>query len=114
MALRVCNVAGCPELVKAGRCDTHAKQADQRRGTASERGYTGKGHESFRYQVLAKDPICVVCRKAKATVADHYPHSRRDLVSMGANPNDPKHGRGLCHTCHSIETAANQPGGWNT
>ena len=122
MALRVCVGPGrgarCPsaELIPKGtsRCSTCAGTADRNRGTATERGYTGKGHQAFRYQVLAEDPICVLCRKAKATVADHYPHSRRDLIRMDLNPDDPRYGRGLCHTCHSVETAAHQPGGWHS
>jgi 5-methylcytosine-specific restriction protein A len=45
--------------------------------------------------------------------ADHWPLSRRQLAAQGMNPNDPKHGRGLCTPCHSRETARDQPGGWN-
>ena len=48
-----------------------------------------------------------------ATVADHYPDDRRALVAKGLDPNDPDHGRGLCASCHSKETAKFQPGGWN-
>lgn len=115
MALRVCNTPGCPELIPPGqgRCDTHRRQADRRRGTPAERGYTSQGHLNFRRQVLARDPICVMCRATRATVADHHPRDRRELVRLGLNPNDPTYGRGLCHTCHSIATAQAQPGGWN-
>ncbi|MER7155437.1 holin, partial [Streptomyces lydicus] len=45
--------------------------------------------------------------------ADHYPLSRRELVARGDDPDDPRHGRGLCGPCHSSETAQHQPGGWN-
>jgi 5-methylcytosine-specific restriction protein A len=45
--------------------------------------------------------------------ADHHPLSRRELVERGLNPDDPKHGRGLCHAHHSSETSQHQPGGWN-
>lgn len=114
MSLRVCAVPGCPTLTPGGRCPAHAKASDRARGTASQRGYTSKGHRrTFREQVLARDPICKVCRKARSTVADHYPVSRRDLIAQGLDPNDPKHGRGLCDTCHNRETAQHQPGGWN-
>lgn len=109
MALRVCNVTGCPELIPQGqgRCANH------QRGTSSERGYGGKGHKRFRYQVLARDPICVRCRVARSTDADHYPRERTELIRLGLNPDDPAYGRGLCHRCHSIETAESRPGGWN-
>jgi 5-methylcytosine-specific restriction protein A len=67
----------------------------------------------FRAGVLARDHVCVLCKVAIATVADHHPKSRADLEQLGMNPNDPAHGRGLCKPCHDTETARNQPGGWN-
>jgi len=63
--------------------------------------------------VLERDRICVVCRKAKATEADHYPVDRRTLVLRGLDADDPKYGRGLCRSCHSRSTAQAQPGGFN-
>ena len=114
--MRVCNVAGCPTLFegKGGRCPQHTRQADQARGTSRDRGYNTPGHRAFRAAVLMRDPICVIpgCNQW-ATVADHYPLSRRELVERGMNPNDPQYGRGLCHQHHSVETAQHQPGGWN-
>lgn len=110
--MRVCPVPGCPNLTQGGRCPTCTKQADRARGTATQRGYTSTGHRAFREAVLARDPICKVCLTRPSTVADHYPTSRRDLIAQGADPNDARHGRGLCHTCHSTETAKHQPGGW--
>ena len=112
-ARRVCPVTGCHQLTDGGRCPQHQREADTTRGTATQRGYTSAGHRAFRAAVLERDPICVVCNLALATVADHWPTSRRDLEAKGENPNDPKHGRGLCHPCHSRETARNQPGGWH-
>lgn len=61
-----------------------------------------------------RDPICVVCGVAFATVADHWPTSRRELVEQGvANPDAPHRLRALCASCHGSETAREQPGGWN-
>jgi len=114
--MRVCSVTGCPAIYPAAegsRCATHRKQADRDRGTATQRGYTSRAHQRFRNAVLAKDPICVLCELREATVADHYPHSRKDLIDLHLNPNDPRYGRGLCAGCHNKETAVNQPGGWN-
>lgn len=112
--MRVCSVAGCPTIYdgSASRCQRHRKAADRGRGTAGERGYQGRGHRAFRDEVLTRDPICVLCELRQATVADHYPHSRRELEHLGLDPNDPERGRGLCHPCHSIETAKHQPGGF--
>jgi 5-methylcytosine-specific restriction protein A len=115
MALRVCNVSGCPALGAwaRGRCDDHERQAEQRRGTPAQRGYGMAHRKRFREGVLAKHPYCQVCRRARSTVADHYPLSKRELDDAGMDSNDPQHGRGLCFVCHSKETAVHQPGGWN-
>lgn len=115
-ALKVCPTPGCPELVTSGRCAAHRREAEQARGNATQRGYTGRGHRAFRAAVLDRDPLCVLCLTRGvtrlATVADHYPTSRRDLVAAGLDPNDPSRGRGLCHVCHSKATAEHQPGGF--
>lgn len=111
-AARTCN--RCPAVITTGsRCDTCTRAAEQARGSAHQRGYTSTGHQHFRTAVLRRDPICVQCHTEWATVADHYPTSRRDLEATGLDPNDPTKGRGLCKPCHDRETAANQPGGWN-
>lgn len=112
-SLRVCPVPGCPTLTEGGRCDDHQRAADRARGTAAERGYTSGGHQAFRRAVLARDPVCVVCRAARSTVADHHPRSRKELVDAGENPNDPRFGRGLCKADHDRATAQHQPGGWH-
>lgn len=113
-AWRVCSTPGCPEFTnQGGRCDDHRREAEQRRGSARQRGY-GKGHETrFRPGVLARDPVCVLCDNAPSVHADHWPLDRRELTARGLDPDDPKHGRGLCGPCHSSETAQHQPGGWN-
>lgn len=113
--MRVCSVPGCPTIHDGpgSRCIEHTREADKRRGTATERGYTGKGHRAFRNGVLNRDPICVLCEVRQATVADHHPRSRKELEALALNPNDPAFGRGLCKHCHDTETARHQPGGWN-
>jgi 5-methylcytosine-specific restriction protein A len=65
--------------------------------------------------VLDRDVICVLCGAALATVADHWPRSRRQLVAAGLDADDPQYGRGLCASCHGTETANNpdQAGGFN-
>ena len=114
--MRVCSVHGCATIYptsEGSRCVAHRREGDRRRGTATERGYTGKGHKAFRTAVLMRDPICVLCGVAFSTVADHYPRTRKELLELGLDPNDPQYGRGLCKTDHDRETAKNQPGGWN-
>lgn len=113
-ALKVCSASACPNPTSRGqsRCDECKAAADRGRGTAAQRGYNSRAHQLFRKAVLKKDVFCQLCGRI-ATVADHHPLSRRQLVERALNPNDPKHGRGLCKRCHDRETAANQPGGWN-
>ncbi len=129
-ALKVCPCTGCdahdsscPELVQTGRCDRCSKAAEQRRGSASARGY-GRAHRlGFRPKVLLDQPLCQCDDTSHghtapclipSTVADHWPRDRRELVRLSLNPNDPRYGRGLCTSCHNKHTADAQPGGWNT
>lgn len=114
--MRVCSVHGCPVVYPAtegSRCREHRKAAHKQRGSSSQRGYGSRGHARFRDAVLQRDPICVICHLAQTTEADHYPRGRDELVRLNLNPNDPNNGRGLCHDCHSRETARHQPGGWH-
>ena len=113
--MRVCSDSGCPTLylsAEGSRCSEHRKAAERARrpnGTP----YARKDHRAFRAEVLTRDPVCVLCGLRIATVADHYPHSRNELIELGLDPNDPAYGRGLDKQCHDRETARNQPGGWN-
>lgn len=119
-ARKACPVAGCFNLTNGGRCADHKRESDQARGTSTERGYKTRGHlRRFRPGVLARDQLCVLCvdegrPPTLATVADHWPLSRRELLEQGLDPDDPQHGRGLCKRHHDRETARHQPGGWNT
>lgn len=122
-ALTVCPTPGCPELTSGGRCDTCIAKAEAQRGTATDRGYGHTHRTRFRRLVLTRDPLCV-CEDvahghgrpclAPSAHADHHPRSRRELVQLRIDPNDPAHGRGLCGRCHSKHTAHAQPGGWHT
>lgn len=111
---KVCNGKGCPNLIPKGErlCADCARTAERTRGSATARGYGRRHRLRFREAVLARDPICVLCHRRPSIDADHYPKSRRELEAAGLNPNDPIYGRGLCHPCHSAETAAHQPGGF--
>jgi 5-methylcytosine-specific restriction protein A len=58
--------------------------------------------------VLRRDVLCVLCGVRLASVADHYPMERRELVASGLDPNDPRHGRGLCTECDHRQGKARQ------
>lgn len=109
--MRVCNVPGCPNATDTGRCLKHRQQA--RAARVDNKVYSTSGHTAFRTAVLARDPICTVCHMQASTVADHHPRTRRELVDLKLNPDDPQYGRGLCATCHNKHTARTSPGGWN-
>lgn len=109
-----CNMAGCREFIPApGLCPSclrrTRKSTDTRRGTAAQRGY-GREHRDARTVVLDRDPLCkcdagMYCHGTddcweQSTVADHFPHTRKELVAAGQDPNDPDHMRGLCKRCH--------------
>lgn len=112
-ASSVCSVPGCPTLVPAsGQCPPCRTRSEQRRGSAARRGYGRTHRDRFRAAVLHRDRRCRACRTAPATVADHWPLSRRELVDRRMDPDDPAHGRGLCQGCDSAQTAQRQPGGW--
>lgn len=123
----LCPTQGCKTVKdKPGKCDEcKAKQrraSDQRRGSASARGY-GVEHRTSRLLVLSRDPYCTCTYNCpghmarfcpqRSEVADHYPLTRRELVDLGEDPNDPRHMRGLCKRCHDKHTAKTSPGGWH-
>lgn len=111
--MKVCSVPGCPRIYddKVSKCPEHRREA--RRARVDNKVYSSPGHLRFRGAVLARDYICVIdgCFQF-ATVADHYPHTRRELADSGLDPNDPVYGRGLCAPHHNKHTAATSPGGW--
>jgi 5-methylcytosine-specific restriction protein A len=115
-APRRCTTPGCPGDVvlgtRTGKCPPCTEARVRPRPSSAAQGY-GAGHrDRFRPGVLARDRVCVVCKKRPATEADHYPLSRRELVAQGLDADDPARGRGLCKPCHGSETGRNQPAGW--
>lgn len=107
-ARSVCNQPGCPELTTGGRCKAH----ETPRPDSHQRGYGHTHRSRFRPQVLARDPLCRICRRAASVIADHWPLSRKELIAAGLDPDDPRAGRGLCRSCDGRQTQARQPGGW--
>jgi 5-methylcytosine-specific restriction enzyme A len=102
-----CSRPGCGHTKP---CPDHG--ADRQRATAAARGYDGTW-SARRADYLTARPWCCLCGAA-ATIADHWPTSRRDLVAAGTRDPDADHRlRPLCSRCHGTETARHQPGGWN-
>ena len=115
-----CPTPDCPHLVpRGGDCvDAHAAakraawnaRTEANRPNARARGYDQTHAKRFRSVVLQRDPVCVLCKQQPSVHADHHPRTRAELTRLGEDPNDPRHGRGLCSSCHSTETARHDGG----
>lgn len=113
--MRPCTTPGCPGRAVTGRC---ARCLGGRQGnsrlrvpTTAERGYSSQWR-ARRLDYLSAHPTCALCPRM-ATIADHYPVSRRELLAAGAaDPDAAEHLRPLCIDCHNRQTGLRQPGGW--
>lgn len=100
---RPCANPRCPNLVASGYCDDHrTSRMAEGRETAAMRGYDRR-HQKWRLMILRRDPICVMCKNAAATEADHI----RPLARGGARL-ELANGQGLCKECHGRKTRDEQ------
>ena len=109
-----CRYPGCPALLAApGYCDRHLrsirKQQDERRGSASARGYDTRWRMA-RALFLSRHPLCAECRRQGRTVAaavvDHIrPHKRNRTLFW-----DERNWQALCKPCHDAKTAREDGG----
>lgn len=124
---RVCNVPGCPVIIQStGRCGgscCDGRCADRRgpdlRPTAAARGY-GNDWRRRRAAFLAANPTCAGdgagghhpnC-DGVATVPDHHPLTRRELVAQGVeDPDAAEYLVGRSAACHGRKTVQ-LDGGW--
>ncbi len=112
----VCPVPGCPTLTAGGRCPAHGKP--DRRPNASQRGY-GARWQKIRSAFLAAHPLCAGVDgehhphcDGQATVPDHAPLTRRELVARGvADPDAWEYLVPLSTACHGWKTVR-YDGGW--
>jgi 5-methylcytosine-specific restriction protein A len=94
----VCVEPGCPNLKP---CSAHRR--DRGRPNATDRGY-GPRWKRNRARYLNANPTCIDCG-GKATVPDHDPVSRRELVARGdPNPDAWHHLKPRCKPCHDRKT----------
>lgn len=103
--LQFCSRPGCSNRVERGQCDEHRRQdqrtRDRARPNASARGYASAGWRRNRAKFLAAHPTCVDCG-APATVPDHDPVSRAELVARGdPHPDAWHHLKPRCRPCHA-------------
>lgn len=99
-----CVISGCPALVEIGTafCLNHKhlaqKAADKRRGSSTKRGY-GNRWRRYRLSYLARNPLCVECRKQKKVEAATEVHHIVPLAKGGKH--SPSNLMPLCKPCHS-------------
>ena len=115
--LRPCSVPGCEERQAGRMCALHAGRARRDRNAATAPYRRAAHTDRFRAAVLQLDQAgrptapCALCGRP-ATIADHHPRTRRRLVELGLDPDDPAYGRPLCWPCHSAHTGRTSPGGF--
>lgn len=106
--LRKCSHPGCRQLVRspANRCEAHAKQnqreADRRRGSARERGYSSRWDRYSKWFLSQPDnALCVECfkhGKVKASeCTDHIVPAEPDSEVFWDSDNH----QALCIPCNS-------------
>lgn len=103
MAARAARICSCGKVVPSGAtcpCQAARKAArdarhDQKRGTSSQRGYTG-AWDKARRAFLARHRWCARC-KAPAQVVDHITPHRGDQTLFW----DKTNWQPLCTPCHS-------------
>lgn len=95
------------------RCDKHKvevrKQADERRGSSTERGY-GYKWQKARDGFLKKNPLCVHHLEnnqvERSTVVDHIVPHKGDQTLFWDRTN----WQALCKPCHDAKTAREDGG----
>lgn len=118
--LKVCATPGCPDFAAPKRsycapCErrydaTRRQATDAARPSPAERGY-GTAWRDRRARFLAANPVCADCGGA-ATVADHAPVTRAELVRRGdPDPDAAHHLQPRCASCHGRKTVRDD-GGW--
>lgn len=116
MPKRPCTQPGCGVLTDAGKCPTHRKQAqqlqDQRRGSASQRGYGSRWQRASKAYLRAH-PLCVCpeCdngrkRVRASTVVDHITPHRGDMNLFWDSAN----WQAMAKECHDRKTATEDGG----
>jgi hypothetical protein len=94
--------------VRCGRINEgHAAVCQQCKDSqpANERPYDSADWKRRSARFL-RGKLCVLCERTglsiPATVADHFPLTRKELLALGIEtPDDEKHLRPLCASCHS-------------
>ncbi len=85
-------------------CVAHRSLEHPREEDEFRKQYKTVRWRATRAAVLQRDPVCLDCRKAAATVADHVIDARA-WVAMGRDFYDMDNLAGKCQPCHDRRTA---------
>ena len=106
--MRPCPVAGCPALVRAGRCQVHQARDHDRPNADVRAWYHTAQWRRIRQCVLWAHPLCVQCqtdgRISEATDVDHIDPHQGNLAKFYDYANL----QGLCASCHARKTREGQ------
>jgi len=110
-AARPCRHVGCSALVRdgSGFCATHQSDkrinrfGDDRRGTATERGY-GSSWVKLRARIMRRDAgLCQPCLQAgRVTEAKQVDHIK---PKTAGGTDDENNLQAICTACHKAKTA---------
>lgn len=108
LARRICPRPGCSETLAPGEpCGAHASRPSEARPSASRRGYGKDWRAGLRAEVLEQEPKCQGWGAPYAHAAtDTADHTLRQGDWGGQDQR--RNLRGLCHSCHSRKTLAEQ------
>jgi 5-methylcytosine-specific restriction protein A len=108
LSTRVCASPGCPAVLVDGstRCPAHAaRRRDSDRDRRRPWRYNDAAWRRNRANFLRAHPRCIDCGAA-ATVADHAPIDRVELIARGEpHPDAWEHLQSRCESCHNRRTA---------
>lgn len=97
-----CPQAGCPNIVRAGRCPDHTPPAWRRTAASARPTTSGWAQYARRQRILERDGrICHVCRQPGADQVDH-------VIPLGEQGPDTDDNLAAIHArpCHAAKTAA--------
>ena len=111
-AKRPCAFPGCPRYAEVGAyCREHARQQEQARGSAAQRGYDARwrkiGLQVLKEHPLCADPFGIHAERGEVVLATEVDH----IIPLSrGGTNDRSNLQPLCKSCHARKTALEDGG----
>jgi 5-methylcytosine-specific restriction endonuclease McrA len=77
LKLGTCTAPGCNATATGGRCSKHPRPPVNRTGSDA-RPYSAPEFKKHRAAIMARRPICNICKKWPAKVVDHINGNNKD------------------------------------